>query len=61
MLGDGCGFPVQDGGATPLFIASLCGHVEAVRALLDAGAVVNQAKVSVYGRAEEHGVFCVRG
>lgn len=31
---------------TPLCIASEKGHVEVVRALLDAGATVNQAEVS---------------
>ncbi len=35
----------QSGGVTPLYVASQNGHVEAVRALLDAGAAVNQAKV----------------
>ena len=53
---------VQTDGATPLYVASKNGHVEAVRALLDAGAAVNQASVSGYGRAEERGmVVCVRG
>ena len=35
---------VQDG-VTPLFAAVLNGHVEAVRALVELGASVNQAKV----------------
>jgi ankyrin repeat protein len=35
----------QTDGTTPLYIASLHGHVEAVRALVEAGAAVNQAKV----------------
>jgi ankyrin repeat protein len=35
----------QTSGATPLFMASLNGHVEVVRALVEAGASVNQAKV----------------
>ena len=34
---------------TPLNVASVNGHVEAVRALLDAGAAVNQASVSADG------------
>ena len=40
---------VQTDGRTPLYVASQCGHVEAVVALLGAGAAVNQAWVSVYG------------
>ena len=32
-------------GATPLYIASEEGHVEAVRALVELGAAVNQAAV----------------
>ncbi len=36
---------MQTSGATPLLIASQRGHVECVRALLDRGAAVNQAKV----------------
>ena len=35
----------QTTGASPLFIASQNGHVEAVRALVELGAAVNQAKV----------------
>ncbi len=35
----------QSGVVTPLYVASQNGHVEAVRALLGAGAAVNQAKV----------------
>ncbi len=35
----------QTNGATPLFIASQNGHVEAVRALVELGAAVNQAMV----------------
>ena len=35
----------QSEGVTPLYVASQNGHVEAVRALLGAGAAVNQAKV----------------
>ena len=35
----------QTDGWTPLFIASHHGHVEAVRALVELGAAVNQAKV----------------
>ena len=55
---------VQTDGATPLYLASQNGHVEAVQALVGAGAAVNQASVSGYGRAEEPGVFvyeCVGG
>jgi hypothetical protein len=40
-----------------VYVASLNGKEEAVRALLGAGAVLNQVAVSVYGRAEERGVF----
>ncbi len=35
----------QTNGATPLYIASANGHVEAVRALVGLGAAVNQAMV----------------
>ncbi len=52
---------VQANGMTPLFKASQNGHVEAVRALLDGGAAVNQADVSGYGRGEERGTVCVCG
>ncbi len=38
----------QADGRTPLYIASLNGHVEVVRALVGAGAAVNQAKVRYY-------------
>ncbi len=38
---------LQANGATPLFAASSNGHVKAVRALIDAGASVSQASVSV--------------
>ncbi len=50
---------LQANGATPLFAASSNGHAEAMRALLGAGAVVNQARVSGYGTAVEGGVICV--
>ena len=36
---------VQTTGKTPLCMASEMGHVEVVRALLDAGATVNEAEV----------------
>jgi hypothetical protein len=39
-----CGL-VQADGATPMYIASVYGNVEVVRALVGAGAAVNQAKV----------------
>ncbi len=42
---------VQTTGVTPLHVASERGHVEAVAALVDAGAAVNQAMVSVDGGA----------
>ena len=51
-MDDRCGDAVQANGWTPLHVVSENGHVEAVRALLDAGAAVNQAEVSGYGRAE---------
>ena len=35
----------QTDGCTPLFVASENGHVEVVRALVGAGAAVNQARV----------------
>lgn len=35
----------QSGGFTPLFVASQHGHIEVVRALVGAGAAVNQANV----------------
>ena len=37
----------QTTGTTPLYIASQNGHVEAVRALVELGAAVNQAKVGL--------------
>ena len=37
----------QTDGATPLYIASQEGHVEAVRALVGLGAAVNQATVGL--------------
>jgi ankyrin repeat protein len=40
----------QTDGATPLFITSQEGHVEAVRALVELGAAVNQAEVGFVGR-----------
>ena len=56
-MGDLCGIVVQAGGATPVYMASQNGHLDAVRALLGAGAAVNQATVSVYGIGEERGIF----
>jgi ankyrin repeat protein len=41
----------QADGRTPLFMASVNGHVEAVVALVGAGAAVNEALVSVDGGA----------
>ncbi len=35
----------QTDGSSPLFVASLNGHVEVARALVGAGAAVNQARV----------------
>ncbi len=37
---------LQTDGATPLQMASMEGHVECVRALLDGGAAIDQANVS---------------
>jgi hypothetical protein len=37
----------QTGGFTPLYVASANGHVEVVRALVELGAAVNQAKVGL--------------
>jgi hypothetical protein len=36
---------LQSNGATPLYIASQKGHAECVRALVDGGAVIDQAAV----------------
>ena len=36
----------NDNGETPLYVASQNGHVEVVRLLIDAGALINQAKNS---------------
>ncbi len=47
-----CGVSVcvvrQTNGRTPIYVASLNGHVEVVRALVGAGAAVNQAKVRYF-------------
>jgi hypothetical protein len=43
----------QADGRTPLFMASVNGHVEAVVALVGAGAAVNQATVSADGGARD--------
>ena len=50
---------MQAGGSTPLYLASLNGYVEAVRALLGASAPVNQVAVSGFGGAEERVYSCV--
>ena len=39
----------QSNGITPLYVASQNGHVDAVKALVRAGAVVNQAMVRTGG------------
>jgi hypothetical protein len=44
----------QTTGATPLCIASQNGHVECVRALLDGGAAINQAKVGCVSSMARH-------
>ena len=41
-----CYGAVQTDGASPLYIASQEGHVDVVRALVEAGATVDQAMVS---------------
>jgi hypothetical protein len=51
-LCDMCVFVAVDGqstGSTPLIAASLAGHVEFVRALVRAGAALNQAEVCEHG------------
>ena len=45
---------LQNTGATPLCIASLAGHVECVRALLDGGAAINQARVGCASSMARH-------
>jgi hypothetical protein len=60
VMGGGCGIAAQASGATPVYVASLNGHVEVLRALLVAGAAVNQAAVSVYHSVWENvGAGCV--
>ncbi len=50
-----CRAVVQTDGVTPLFIASGKGHVECVRALLDKGAAIDQAKVGWARSMARHG------
>ena len=45
----GCVVMWQDGGTTPLYLASQEGHDAVVRALLDGGAAINQTTVCVVG------------
>jgi hypothetical protein len=45
LVGVRCAVRVQTKGATPLFVASEHGCIEAVRMLLDVGGAVNQAMV----------------
>jgi hypothetical protein len=50
---------VQGNGATPLHAVSENGHMEVLRALLDAGAAVNQADVSGAGDVVRRKCECV--
>ncbi len=56
-----CRVAWQTDGATPLCAASYQGHVECVRALLDGGAVINQATVGSTGPMARHRGGCVCG
>jgi hypothetical protein len=49
-----CRAVLQTDGWTPLYIASGKGHVECVRALLDGGAAINQAKVGCASSMSRH-------
>jgi hypothetical protein len=50
---------LQPSGWTPLYIASHKGHDAVVRALVDGGAAINQAKVRVVGVSGA--MLCVAG
>ncbi len=50
---------LQTGEFTPLYIATEEGHVKCVRALLDGGAAINQAKVCCARSMARHGGGCV--
>ncbi len=53
---------LQADGATPLYAASLDGHVECVMALLDRGAAVNHATVGDCSSMARHcGVYVREG
>ncbi len=61
-----CAVRVQTNGATPLFVASEHGCIEAVRMLLDVGGAVNQAMVCGFvhfggGQRDKCDVLCESG